>query len=158
MLRFISKWLNVYEDEIRLLLWTFFLFFLLRSSNVILNNYAETAFLKRYGVEYLPIVYMLNSIALFFIMGAMTGLMVKFPGTQILSYLFIFCGFSVAGIRFLIPFNIDLIYPALFMLKAQYEALLGLFFWNLANDLFNTRQSKRLFPLITAVGVIGSII
>ncbi len=158
MLRTIGKWLNVYEDEIRLLLWTFFLYFLLTGSNVILNNYAETAFLKRYGVEYLPIVYMLNSIALFFIMGAMTGIMVKFPGTRILSYLFVFCGVSVAGIRFLIPFNIDLIYPALFMLKAQYEALLGLLFWNLANDLFNTRQSKRLFSLITAGGVIGSII
>jgi hypothetical protein len=120
MLRTIGKWLNVYENEIRLLLWTFFLYFLLTSSNVILNNYAETAFLKRYGVEYLPIVYMLNSIALFFIMGAMTGIMVRFPGARILSYLFVFCGVSVAGIRFLIPFNIDLIYPALFMLKAQY--------------------------------------
>lgn len=158
MLRLIGKWLNVYEDEIHLFLWTFFLYFLLTSSNVILNNYAETAFLKRYGVEYLPIVYMLNSIALFFIMGAMTGIMVRVPGARILFYLFVFCGLSVAGIRFLIPFNIDLIYPALFMLKAQYEALLGLLFWNLANDLFNTRQSKRLFSLITAGGVIGSII
>ncbi len=158
MLRTIGNWLNVYEDEIRLLLWTFFLYFLLTSSNVILNNYAETAFLKRYGVEYLPIVYMLNAIALFFIMGAMTGIMVRVPGARILSYLFVFCGVSVAGIRFLIPFNIDLIYPLLFMLKAQYEALLGLLFWNLANDLFNTRQSKRLFSLITAGGVIGSII
>ena len=158
MLKTIGKWLNVYEDEIRLFWWTFFLYFLLTSSNVILNNYAETAFLKRYGVEYLPIVYMLNSISLFVIMGAMTGIMVRVPGARILSYLFVFCGVSVAGIRFLIPFNIDLIYPALFMLKAQYEALLGLLFWNLANDLFNTRQSKRLFSLITAGGVIGSII
>ena len=158
MLRLIGKWLNVYEDEIRLLLWTFFLYFLLTSSNVILNNYAETAFLKRFGVEYLPIVYMLNSIALFFLMGVLTGIMGRVPGARILSHLFIFCGVSVAGIRFLIPFGFDLIYPALFMLKAQYEALLGLLFWNLANDLFNTRQSKRLFPLITAGGVIGSII
>jgi hypothetical protein len=158
MLKIIGKWLNVYEDEIRLFLWTFFLYFLVSSSNVILNNYAETAFLKRYGVEYLPIVYMLNSISLFIIMGALTGIMVKVPGARILSYLFVFCGVSVAGIRFLIPFNIDLIYPVLFMLKAQYEALLGLLFWNLANDLFNTRQSKRLFSLITAGGVIGSII
>ena len=158
MLKTIGKWLNVYEDEIRLFLWTFFLYFLLTGSNVILTNYAETAFLKRFGVEYLPIVYMLNSIALFLIMGAMTGIMVTIPGARILFYLFLFCGISVAGIRFLIPYNIELIYPALFMLKVQYEALLGLLFWNLANDLFNTRQSKRLFSLITAGGVIGSII
>jgi hypothetical protein len=158
MAKIIGKWLNVYEDEIRLFLWTFFLYFLLTGSNVILNNYAETAFLKRYGVEYLPIVYMLNSISLFIIMGALTGIMVRVPGARILSYLFVFCGVSVAGMRFLIPFNIDIIYPILFMAKAQYEALLGLLFWNLANDLFNTRQSKRLFSLITAGGVIGSII
>lgn len=158
MLQFIGKWLKIYEDEIRLFLWIFFLFFLLRSANVILNNYAETAFLKRFGVEYLPIVYMLNSIALFFIMGVIAGLIVRYPGTRILLYLFVFCGVSVAGIRFLIPLGIDLIYPAIFMLKAQYEALLALLFWNIANDLFNTRQSKRLFPLITAGGVMGSII
>ena len=158
MLKTIGKWLNVYEDEIRLFLWTFVLYFLLTGSSVILNNYAETAFLKRYGVEYLPIVYMLNSVALFVIMGVLTGIMVRVPGARILSFLFVFCGVSVAGIRFLIPFNIDIIYPVLFMLKAQYEALLGLLFWNLANDLFNTRQSKRLFSLITAGGVIGSII
>ncbi len=158
MLKTIGKWLNIYEDEIHLFLWVFFLYFLLTGSNVILNNYAETAFLKRYGVEYLPIVYMLNSIALFIIMGALTGIMVRFPGARILTYLFVFCGVSVAGIRFMIPLNIDLIYPVLFMLKAQYEALLGLLFWSMANDLFNTRQSKRLFSLITAGGVIGSII
>jgi hypothetical protein len=64
----------------------------------------------------------------------------------------------VAGIRAIIPLGIDLIYPALFMLKSQYEVLLALLFWNLANDLFNTRQSKRLFPLITAGGVIGQIL
>jgi len=158
MLKPIGKWLNVYEDEIHLFLWTVFLYFLVTGANAILNNYAETAFLKRYGVVYLPIVYMLNAVALFLIMGAMTGLMVRFPGSRILSLLLVFCGISVAGIRFLIPFNIDIIYPALFMLKAQYEALLGLLFWNMANDLFNTRQSKRLFPLITAGGVIGTII
>jgi hypothetical protein len=158
MLKFVGKWLKIFEDEIHLFLWVFFLFFLLGSSNVILNNYAETAFLKRFGVEYLPIVYMLNSIALFFLMGVLTGIMGRVPGARILSHLFIFCGVSVAGIRFLIPFGFDLIYPALFMLKAQYEALLGLLFWNMANDLFNTRQSKRLFPLITAGGVIGTML
>lgn len=158
MLKLLGKWFKVYEDEIGLFVWTVVLFFLLRSSNILLNNYAETAFLKRYGVEYLPILYMLNAIALFVIMGLMTAIMGRLPGARLLSYLFVFCGVSTAVIRFLIPFGIDLLYPLLFMLKAQFEALLGLLFWNLANDLFNTRQSKRLFPLITAGGVIGQII
>ena len=158
MLKLLGKWLKIYEDEIGLFLWIAALLFIVRSSGILLNNYAETAFLKRYGVEYLPIVNMINAVATFFIMGVMAGIMGKLPGARLLFYLFLFCGMSVAGIRFLIPFGIDLIYPVLFMLKAQYEVLLALLFWNLANDLFNTRQSKRLFPLVTAGGVIGQIL
>jgi ATP/ADP translocase len=158
MSKLLGKWLKIYENEIRLFLWTVALLFLVRSSGILLNNYAETAFLKRFGVEYLPIVNMINAVATFFIMGLMAVIMGKIPGTRLLSYLFVFCGFSVAGIRLLIPLDIDIIYPVLFMLKSQYEVLLALLFWNLANDLFNTRQSKRLFPLITAGGVIGQIL
>ena len=154
----IGHWFNVHEDELGLFMWTVVLLFLVRSSGIFLNNYAETAFLKRYGVEYMPIVNMLNAVVTFFVMGVMTGFMTRLPGARLLARLFVFCGLSVACIRAIIPFGIDLVYPALFMLKSQYEVLLALLFWNLANDLFNTRQSKRLFPLITAGGVIGQIL
>ena len=156
--RKIGRWFNVHDEEIGLFLWTVALLFLVRSSGIFLNNYAETAFLKRYGVEYMPIVNMVNAVVTFFVMGIMTGFMTRLPGARLLSRLFVFCGLSIAGIRAIIPLGIDLIYPALFMLKSQYEVLLALLFWNLANDLFNTRQSKRLFPLITAGGVIGQIL
>ena len=154
----IGRWLNINEEELGLFFWTVALLFLVRSSGIFLNNYAETAFLKRYGVEYMPIVNMLNAVLTFFVMGVMTGFMTRLPGARLLARLFVFCALSIAGIRAIIPFGIDLIYPALFMLKSQYEVLLALLFWNLANDLFNTRQSKRLFPLITAGGVIGQIL
>jgi hypothetical protein len=154
----ISRWFDVHEDEVGLFLWTVVLLFLIRSSGIFLNNYAEMAFLKRYGVEYMPVVNMVNAVATFFVMGVMTGFMTRLPGARLLARLFVFCGLSVAGIRASIPLGIDLIYPVLFMLKSQYEVLLALLFWNLANDLFNTRQSKRIFPLVTAGGVIGQIL
>ncbi len=158
MKRLLSRWLKIYENEISLFLWTVALLFIVRSSGMILDNYAETAFLKRYGVEYLPIVNMINAFATFAVMGILTALMTRFKDAKLFSYLFVFCGISVAGIRPLIPYDIDLIYPILFMLKSQYEVLQALLFWNIANDLFNTRQSKRIFPLVTAGGVIGLII
>ncbi len=154
----IRRWFDIHEEEIGLFLWSLILLFLVRSSGILLNNYAETTFLKRYGVEYMPIVTMINAVMTFFLMGLMTGFMTRVPGARLLSRLFVFCGLSVAGLRAIIPLGIDLIYPALFMLKSQYEVLLALLFWNLANDLFNTRQSKRLFPLITAGGVVGQIL
>ena len=153
----LGRWFDVRRAEFGLFLWTVALLFLVRSSGIFLNNYAEMAFLKRYGVEYMPVVTMVNALATFFVMGAMTGFMTRLPGARLLARLFVFCGLSVAVIRAVIPLGVDMVYPALFMLKSQYEVLLALLFWNLANDLFNTRQSKRLFPLITAGGVIGQI-
>jgi hypothetical protein len=158
MVKHIGRWFEIHENEIGLFLWTCLLLFLIRSSGILLNNFAETAFLKRYGVEYLPIVNMINALATFFIMGIVTGLMTRMDGVRLFTWLFIFCGLSVAAIRLIIPFGIDLVYPLLFMLKSQYEVLLALLFWNMANDMFNTRQAKRLFPLVTAGGVIGQIL
>lgn len=154
----IGHWFNVHGEETGLFFWTMALLFLVRSSGIFLNNYAEVAFLKRYGVEYMPIVNMINAVVTFFVMGIMTGFMTRLPGARLLSRLFVFCGLTVAIIRVAIPFGVESIYPLLFMLKSQYEVLLALLFWNLANDLFNTRQSKRLFPLITAGGVVGQIL
>lgn len=158
MLKFLKNWFDFRDDEIRLFIWSFVLLFLIRSSGIIFNNFAETAFLKRYGVEYLPFVYMANAVITFIIMGLLAGLMRRLGGTRLLIYVLFFCGVSVAALRPAIYLGIDLLYPLLFILKAQYEILLGLLFWNLANDLFNIRQSKRLFPLIIAGGVIGEII
>jgi hypothetical protein len=95
--------LKVYEEEISLLLWTTVLLFIIRSSGIILNNYAETTFLKRYGVEYLPAVNMLNAVATPFIIGALTVFMGKISGARLLSYVFIVSGLSVTLIRQFIP-------------------------------------------------------
>ncbi|MFH1351174.1 MAG: Npt1/Npt2 family nucleotide transporter [Pseudomonadota bacterium] len=158
MVKFLGKLLEIYEDEISLFLWATVLLFLIRSSDILFNNFAETAFLKRFGVEYLPMIFMINAVSTFFIMGLLTGIIARMPGSRLLSYSLVVCGVSVAALRLVVPLGFDLIYPVLYVLKSQYEVLLGLFFWNLANDLFNTRQSKRLFPLITAGGVMGGII
>mgnify|MGYP001180364368 CR=1 FL=1 len=149
--------IDVHEDELSLFLWSMLLM-LLRSSGIILNNFAETTFLKRYGVEYLPVVYMLNSVITFVVMARLSALMARLEGNQILSYVLVFCAASMVALRFVMNLDISLIYPLLFVLKAQFDILLGLLFWNLANDLFNVRQSKRLFPLIVAGGVAGEII
>ena len=61
MTRFMARWLKIYEDEIAVFFWTTLLYFLIRIAAILLNNFAETAFLKRYGVEYLPVVYRENT-------------------------------------------------------------------------------------------------
>lgn len=149
---------KVYEDEIALLLWTVALLFIIRSAGTLLNNFAETAFLKRYGVEYLPVVNMINAVVTFFITGVLTAFTGRMAATRLLSRVFIICGVCITLMRLAIPLGFEIIYPVLFMMKSQFEMLQALMFWNLANDLYNTRQSKRLFPLVTAGGVVGMIL
>ncbi|MDF1551617.1 MAG: Npt1/Npt2 family nucleotide transporter [Deferrisomatales bacterium] len=150
--------LNLTENELALFLWTAALLFFVRSSGIVLNNFAETVFLQRFGVEFLPYVNMGNAAATFLLMGWMSGLLGRFSAAQLLEKMFFFCGISVVFLRLLIPLGLTFVYPVFFILKAQYEVLLALLFWNLANDLFDTRQSKRIFPLVTAGGVVGQIL
>lgn len=157
MTKFLGKWLKVYEDEIGLFFWSTLLFFLLHLADILLSNFGETAFLKRFGVQYLPIIYMTNAVVTFFIMGLLTGIMARTPGSRLLSYMLVGCGLSVGLMRLLIPFGFSMIYPVIYIMKTQFEVLLALLFWDMANDLFNTRQSKRLFPLLSAAGVFGGI-
>lgn len=158
MPHFLKKWLSIYDEETAVFGWTVLLLLLLSAATVILNNYAETAFLKRFGVKHLPVIYMLNSALTFIIMGLLGGVMARLPGVRLLTYCLFFFAGSIVAFRFIIPLEIDLLYPVLYILKAQYLILMGLLFWNLANDLFNTRQAKRLFPLISAGGAIGTIL
>jgi hypothetical protein len=156
--RTLGRWLNIRQEEIQLFVWTAVLLFLIRSSGLFFNNFAETAFLKRFGVEYLPFVTATNSVTTFVLMGLLTGVMARLPGSSLLSYTLLFCGGSVGLLRFVIPFDLGFLYPVLYVLKTQYEVLLGFLFWNLANDLFDTRQSKRIFPLVTAGGILGAVL
>lgn len=152
------KWLDIQPEEIGLFLWTAGLFFIMRNSDLIFDNFVETVFLKRFGVKYLPMVYMANSVITFFSMGALMGLLMRVPSGKLLRNMLISFGAMLALLRVAVGMELSFVYPLLFLLRSQVEALNNLVFWNMANDLFNTRQSKRLFPLISAGGVLGAIL
>ncbi|MFH1060214.1 MAG: Npt1/Npt2 family nucleotide transporter [Pseudomonadota bacterium] len=153
-----TRWLSIQADEASLFLWTAGLYFLMASSNLVLDNFVETTFLRRYGVENLPLVYMANSFVAFFSMGALMGLMIKYPSGRLLRDMMICFAFLLAGLRVVVAMEVSFVYPLLFLLRSQVQVLNAMVFWNLANDLFNTRQSKRIFPLVSAAGMLGAIL
>ena len=62
----------------------------------------------------------------------------------------------VVSLRFFLQFP-DIVYPLFYVFKTQFETLLLLLIWNMSNELFNTRQAKRIFPVIMAADVLGRI-
>ena len=147
---------KIYPEELRLFVWVAGLMFVMTASFMLLNNYAETVFLKRYGVKKLPNIYLINSVITFFLMNYIMLVLQRISTIRLLRWLFIICPATVLSLRLFLSFP-GIVYPLYYILKTQYETLLLLMFWNLGNELFNTRQSKRIFPIIMAGGVLGRI-
>jgi len=158
MKNLLMRWLKIYEDEALLFIWSAFLLFFINVSQSLLNNYAETAFLKRFGVEYLPAMTAINAIVTFVLLSGFGGKLSRFRSDRVVTGSLVVSAGLIGVMRFIVPFEFSLIYPLLYILKTQFVVLMAFVFWNLANDLFSTRQSKRLFPLITTGGILGAIL
>ncbi len=113
------KGLDIQPEEVRVFLWSALLVFLIRGSTIIFDNFGETAFLKRFGVEYLPLVYIANSVATFFAMGFLTGIMRRTSNAKLLGGMLVFCGASVALLRLVVMTDFTMVYPVIFVLKAS---------------------------------------
>ncbi|RMF42603.1 MAG: hypothetical protein D6751_11835, partial [Deltaproteobacteria bacterium] len=112
---------------------------------------------KRFGVEYLPLITAVNAVVTFFLLSLFAGRIGRIRGDR--QLVLVLSGYAMLAIllRLLVPLDLNLLYPLIYVLKSQFTVLLAFIFWNVANDLFSTRQSKRLFPVITAGGLLGAI-
>ena len=152
------RWLKIYEEESSLFIWSALLLFFINVAQILLNNYAETAFLKRFGVEYLPIITAINAIVTFFLLTNIGAHLSRIRSDKMLAGALVLSAGLIGLTRFIALFEFSLIYPILYILKTQFYVVMAFLFWNLANDLFSGRQSKRLFPVITTGGILGSIL
>lgn len=149
---------NIEKGEGLLVFILFFIFFFIKSSFVLFQNFSDTTFLKRFGIEYLPMVFLINGVFVFLFLGALARLIDKF--SRIKFFITIF--FATAGVYILLWFlvgkDIPLVYPAMNILGGLINIIFSLTFWLLAGDVFDTRQSKRLFALLSAGGILGAIV
>ena len=156
MTQVIQKLFRIYPNEIKIFVWVVLIQFAMRISSILINNYAQTAFLKRYGVQYLPTIMVINSVLVFFVINFIGMLMARYRTTRVYSGILLSIALLVGICRGLIPYNVLLVYPVLFIIKSNAITTLPLLYWDILNDIFTTRQSKRLFTLIVAGGVLGT--
>ena len=153
----VKKWIHVSPEEMGLFWGAAILIFFIRCAALVFNNFAETVFLKRFGVAWLPVLYIVNPVVTLVLLGVVARLSPRISAWRRLLVLQVGCvlmAVALWGTLFLEPRGL---YPVLLVLKVQFETLLSVLFWNLGNELFNFHQSKRLFPLITVGGVLGDM-
>jgi HEAT repeat protein len=153
---FLRKALRVYPNEIKPLLWFTAIQLVMSSSAIQINNFAQSAFLKRFGVQSLPTVFLAEAVITFFFSGLVGIFMERYRNVRVFTVVLLYFGGCIGLIRLLLPLKFAWIYPVLFILKSQSVAILPILYWDILSDMFTTQQSKRLFTLVTAGGVLGT--
>ena len=152
----LEKYLKIYVHESSRFLWMSGIFFVIFFVFAIFRNYVDAAFLKRFGPQYIPWMLVINAILTFLILGLSNRLAHRFRDYHLLSGLLVICALMVVGLFFLVKADYVICYPILYQLLYLLDALLLVYLWNIAGDIFDARQGKRLFPLVTACQVLGT--
>jgi len=122
------------------------------------NTGVETLFFSRYGVQFLPYMYMALGVLSFFITLGITALLGKVRHERLFVILPIAMAAVLVGGWALIFTNLSVVYPALWLGMAILDSLISLVVWGLASMMCNTRQSKRLFPLFNTGRILGAVL
>jgi ATP/ADP translocase/HEAT repeat protein len=154
----LQKLFSVRPEERRAFGWTSGLMFLILFSQMLFANFADTAFIKRFGVEYLPEMFLIDALVVFFAMDLIRKLVGRYSATTLLTRVFVIFAAIEILCRFLILLDFPLLYPFMYILRQQFDGVILIIFWNICNDIFDTRQSKRIFPLVTAGGILGRVL
>jgi HEAT repeat protein len=152
-----EKVLNIHSQDwapLLTLLATFVLMYLGLVSGSIVS---KSLFIKKFGVEYLPYMYICNAVLLFSISMFIYRFIDQVDQFRLFELsLFVFLCLVVLS-RILLVYEFVWLYPLFFILEFITYTILNLEFWLVANNLISTRQAKRLFPLIATGELFGVI-
>ena len=137
----------------------FILFFsLLGAGLAVGKGSADALFLKRYGVEYFPYVYMVLSVALAVSSTVYAAYVDRISSERFFRMIFvIMVAILVATTLFIQLFDSELIFPVYYMIYAIASELLLVHCAMYIGQNFTTLQSKRLTSLIFAGYQVGMV-
>jgi HEAT repeat protein len=112
----------------------------------------------RYGVDELPVLYLLLGLLLFLASLGVTALLGRMPREK----LFVFMPLGLVALLgagwLAVQAGFQLVYPALWLVAGLAFLVQGSYLWGIAGLVTDTRQAKRLFPLFGAGGIAGAAV
>ncbi|HLO16172.1 MAG TPA: Npt1/Npt2 family nucleotide transporter, partial [Anaerolineales bacterium] len=150
--------LKIHPDEMRMVIFVAALFLCIQAGQGIGENAAFALFLSRLDINLLPYMYMGLGVFVSIASLIYATSLSRFRDANVVVYL-------LAGSVFLfliewaaiVLFHISL-YPVLWLTTFGMSVILGTLLWTVAGAVCDARQAKRLFPLFTSVGILGSVI
>jgi HEAT repeat protein len=132
--------------------------FLASAGIMIAQSAIDALFFARYGVDRLPVLYLLVGIAMFATTFAVGVLFSRVGRGR--AFLLVFAGIAAVALvgRLAIETGAEWVYAGLWLVYSVAEFVQLLAVWGLAGLIADTRQAKRFFPVIGAGGVCGLIL
>lgn len=127
-------------------------------ADVTLKNVAETLFLKRVGVEFLPVAFLVNDALLVvstYIIGRVAA---RTSRPRLLTTILIVLALTLFPLWFLVRENVTSAFVVLVIASKQIQSVALLVFWLAMGDLLHGRQAKRMFGPLMAGLTLGTIL
>jgi len=120
---------------------------------------AISNFLSEVGVNFILVVWMVDSVIILVTMGLQSIIIDRFNRINLVKWVIVafLAAFLLMRLLYFTGAPDWLRYALLYLLAMQQLVFFPVVFWILANDIFDVAQAKRLFPLITSFGFIGKL-
>jgi len=154
----LNRYLKVYEHEFSPFTWLAVIFFAVFFVTAIFRNYVDTAFLKRYGPAYIPWMLVISALLTMAVLAYADRLARRSSDSHLM--ILVLFGYAAGAILcwLMVKAKFTIVYPVLYQLMGLLDAVQLVYLWNIAGDLFDARQGKRIFPLVTAAQVLGTTV
>lgn len=136
-----------------------FLYLMMAVGAFITGRIARDAlFLSRYDVSYLPYMYVWTAVVMALLSYAYSHFADRFRRDRLILGVTSILLVGVLAARAILALGTTWFYPVLYVYIEVMGGLMIIQFWTFANDVFNTREAKRLFGLVGAGGVVATIL
>ena len=118
----------------------------------------EALFFARFGVEYLPYMFLGLGVTSMIISFGTTAALGSIPRRILYVGIPILIATVLIAARLALLTGFNWVYPALWLGNNILNSLTGIMIWGIAGAVCDTRQAKRLFPLFNASRILGQVI
>ena len=145
MKRFFEKRLKIYEHEVARFTWLAVIFFAVFFVTAIFRNYVDTAFLKRYGPDYIPWMLVISALLTMVVLAYADRIAKRFSDTYLMTLVLAGYAAGVTLCWLMVKSKFTIVYPILYQFMGLLDSILLVYLWNIAGDLFDARQGKAHF-------------
>ncbi|MEW6239258.1 MAG: HEAT repeat domain-containing protein [Chloroflexota bacterium] len=118
----------------------------------------EALFFARFGVEYLPYMFLGLGITNMLMSFGVTAALGRIPRRVVYTAAPLLVAAMLIGARIALLAGFNWLYPALWLGKEVLNSLITIVIWGMAGAVCDTRQAKRLFPLFNASRILGQVV